>query len=207
MKNNSIKLIISEGYLNFAKENEIINFIDFAWLKNAFIIDYVAEGLIKAGYTNGTISTYDGYFKNLDNTSTYNYIINVIDNKSNDNPKVIGKYVTRDCVNVVQFRSFMYYSSDINNRFCEMNDDTYRHLYIDNEDGLCKSSVDSLTCYSTNLACAEIALSSMDMFISDAFVERKMNEIDFIWVDDTTIYYTDDIKLEGLHSSYIGEIK
>jgi len=207
--NNTIKLIISDDYLNFAKENEITNFIDFAWLKNSFIIDYVASGLIEEGYINGSIATYDGYFKNLDTKSEYNYLINIIDNPSNDNPTIVGKYATRGSVSTVQFRSFMYYESDVNNRYYQMADKTYRHLYVDEKDGLCKSSIDSLTCYSNVLSCSDMALKAMHTFINDSFVFEELNvdDINYIWVDDNKVYYTDDIKLEELNSSYIGELK
>ena len=43
---NRVKLTVSDEYLAFAKEEEIENFIDFSYLSNAFIIDYLADVLI-----------------------------------------------------------------------------------------------------------------------------------------------------------------
>ena len=40
---NRLKLHVSEEYLAYARENGIEKFVDFAWMQNAFITDYLAE--------------------------------------------------------------------------------------------------------------------------------------------------------------------
>ena len=54
-------LRVSEEYLAFARANGIYTFVDFHWMKNAFIADYLADTLISAGYTCGALSSFDGY--------------------------------------------------------------------------------------------------------------------------------------------------
>lgn len=38
-------------------------------MKNAFITDYVADVMIDNGYTLGSLTSYDGFTRNLDQTS------------------------------------------------------------------------------------------------------------------------------------------
>ena len=40
---NQIKLVIGEAYRNYLDAYEITEYLDFGWLTNAFIVDYVAE--------------------------------------------------------------------------------------------------------------------------------------------------------------------
>ncbi len=58
---NQVKLSVSDDYLAFAEKNFISDFIDFSWMKNAFITDYVADVMIENGYTLGSLTSYDGW--------------------------------------------------------------------------------------------------------------------------------------------------
>lgn len=200
---NKIRLSLSPEYLSFAEENEITGFLDFSWLKNAFIIDYVAEALIAKGYINGYISSYDGYFKNLDTEEKYNYTADILDTVEGS-PSRIGQFVSKGTISIVQFRGFMYYQSDTQ-RYYKMNDGTFRHLYIDSTDGLSKSAVSSLTCYSLELSCSQIALQTATAFIADEFVVPSDKNIGFIWSEGQMIKYTDSsLRLENLY--HFGDI-
>ena len=54
-----------DEYADFASQNDIGEYPDFFWLKNAFIVDYIAEHLAENSYIHGTITTYDGYTRHL----------------------------------------------------------------------------------------------------------------------------------------------
>lgn len=197
---NKINLSVSNEYVSFLNEYGITQFINIGWIKNAFIIDYVAEGLVDAGFSNGTLSSYDGYSRNLDNTNTYNYILNILDSPSGF-PSVVGKVAFKESISVVQFRDFMFYQSDIT-RYKEVDSGVYRHYYYDCNDGLSKSSINSLTCYSNSLGCAQIALRSFDLYITDLFEFASNEDIDYIFCDGSKISYTQNIKIEGLYNNY-----
>lgn len=62
---NQAKLYVSEEYLAYAEENELTGFLDFGFLKNAFVVDAVAETLEDAGLTNGVLTTTDGFSRSL----------------------------------------------------------------------------------------------------------------------------------------------
>lgn len=62
---NKLRLNVSDEYADFASQNDIVEYLDFFWLKNAFIVDYIAEHLAENSYIHGTITTYDGYTRHL----------------------------------------------------------------------------------------------------------------------------------------------
>lgn len=73
---NKIKLNVSEEYLEFAEDNALDRFIDFYWMKNAYICDYLAERISSSGYTHGVISSYDGFARCLSKTDeTFEHVI------------------------------------------------------------------------------------------------------------------------------------
>ena len=64
---NQVRLSVSDDYL--ALQRRIyFGFIDFRD-ENAFITDYVADVMIDNGYTLGSLTSYDGFTRNLDQTS------------------------------------------------------------------------------------------------------------------------------------------
>ncbi|MCD8014832.1 MAG: hypothetical protein LUG99_16995 [Lachnospiraceae bacterium] len=58
-------LFVSDDHLAYAEETGFLSYIDFFWMKNAFIIDYLTDTLIEKGYTQGASSSYDGFDRNL----------------------------------------------------------------------------------------------------------------------------------------------
>lgn len=198
LSNNTINLYVSEDYINYLNENDVFYYIDFGFLKNSFIIDYIAENLLLAGYNKGNIKSYDGYFVNLDSSLDYNFVIDVLDNVNNFGSRVCN-FTVKGKTSVVQFRNFMYYQNDIY-RYVKMPDNSYRHIYIDHNDGLSKSSTNSLTSYSTELSCSEIALKTYEGFISDNFSLAATDQIKQVWIVNTSIYYNDQsISLQNLY--------
>lgn len=65
------RLVLSEQYAAFAKTSGITSFASFAWLENALIVDYVADGLIAEGYRLGTLASFDGFSRNLGTEEGY----------------------------------------------------------------------------------------------------------------------------------------
>ena len=67
---NQVRLYVSTEYLAYAGREEIDDFIGFSWTANAFIADYLAQELTALGYTRGTLTSYDGFIRNLDGSGT-----------------------------------------------------------------------------------------------------------------------------------------
>ena len=62
---NRVRLSVSPEYAAFAAENGVTAYLDFFWLKNAFLVDYAAECLREEGLTAGMLASVDGFVCNL----------------------------------------------------------------------------------------------------------------------------------------------
>ena len=193
MDNNQVRLVVSDAYLAFSQENEITVFTDFGWMRNAFIIDYFADALIEAGFTNGFISSYDGFTRNLD-TSGEMFSLNLFDRQDSSiylpgtmqYSKPISIVFLRDYP-MSQRDSFHYYTFT-NGRIVSS--------YLDAADGMSKCAVDSLTGYSYNAGCAQILLQQIPVFIADSWNEASVSAmaqsgVYSIWFEGTSVYCND----------------
>lgn len=88
-KDGGAILRVSEVYLSFAKENEIENFIDFYYWKNAFILGAVSDELVEKGYRAGIISSVEGFSRAL---GTGEYAVDKYDLK--DGKVVLSESIT-----------------------------------------------------------------------------------------------------------------
>ena len=190
---NTVRLNVSEEYQAFADASGFENFIDFYWLKNAFITDYLADGLIEEGYTHGCITSYDGFVKNLgDSEETFSYTIYKRVDSDIYQPASI-EYT--GAMSIVYLRDYML--SDIDTaHYYEMDDGTTLSCYVDIEDGTCKSSISDLVSYSSEKSCAEILLDIVSVYVTDEWDQTAAlglsdNSIYVIYSDSETVYYND----------------
>ncbi|MBD5394387.1 MAG: hypothetical protein HDR71_08965 [Lachnospiraceae bacterium] len=189
---NRIVLRVAEEYLTFASENEIESFIDFYWMKNAFIADYLAEEILSAGYSRGCISSVDGFTRNLDHSGeTYSYtfydrtdsMIYPAANVQYSGPSGIV-YLHDYALNSEQLLFYVYKSGEI------------RTPYLDAQDGFCKSACSDLVCYSSEFGCSEILLRMLPVYIADtlqkdSLAELAGEEIFSIYSENGRICYND----------------
>ena len=192
--NNKVKLNVSPEFQAFAQENSIDNFIDFFWAKNAFVVDYIADSLVEKGYVYGTLSAYDGFMRNFDIRENVSYAYNLIAQYAG-NAYDVGRYEYVGKNSIVFLRSFKTNELDMN--YYRYEDGTQRHAYVDANDGLCKNSLDTLIAYSDDATCAEVLLSVMPVYISDAFEQEKLislseNGIYSIWFDGTLLRHSEE---------------
>lgn len=190
---NTICLKVSDEYLKYVEENYITSFIDFAWLKNAFVTDYLADYMIAKGYTLGTISSYDGFSRNLDDSDT-SYSFNIYD-KVADSLYGAGIMQYSGAQSIVFMHDYPINSMDAN-RFYTMEDGEIRSFYLDVLDGKCRSSINNLVSYSDTHSCAEVLMQMIPVYITDTFEEAKIselqtNDIYSIFCDEYVIYHND----------------
>ena len=78
-------------------------------------------------------------------------------------------------------------------------------LYFDESDGINKYSKDMITFYSKNLSCLEITLATYKQFIKSTYSDAFYDEIDFIYVENYDIKYSDsNIKFNKINYGYRG---
>lgn len=191
---NQVLLTVSDEYLAFAEENGIDVFLDLGWMKNAFIIDYMASALKQNGYTNGYISSYDGFTRNLD-VSGKGYSLNIIDRLENSAyPAAVLNYSGETAI--VFLRNYPLSQKDVL-YYYSWSDGVITTHYIDPSDGYSKSSTDNMVAYGSGVGCAEILLRMCPVYIADSFDEsaaRAMTScgIYAIWFEGTKLYTSGD---------------
>lgn len=199
---NRVCLRVAGEYLAFASENEIENFIDFYWMKNAFIADYLAEEIHSAGFSRGCISSVDGFIRNLDSSGeSYAYIFYdradstiypAADIQYHGPASIV--YLHDYALNSAQGRYYYAYSNG-----------EIRTPYLDARDGLCRSAGSDLVCYSGASGCGEILLQMRPIYIADTFQRDALaglaeEGIYSIYGEDGRIYYNDaDLELTPLY--------
>ncbi|MCD8111056.1 MAG: hypothetical protein LUE14_13390 [Clostridiales bacterium] len=162
--NNQVCLYVSEEYLSYAEENGITDFVNFSWMKNAFIIDYIADTFIEYGYTNGCITSYDGFVRNLDERDiSYSFAIYSRSGHIVEQPAI---FQYSGACSIVYLRNYMMSEKDAAHYY-EMSDGGIRTVYLDPADGLCKSAVNDLVSYSSEQNCAGVLLSMHAFYIAE----------------------------------------
>lgn len=170
---NRICLRVADEYLAFAAENEIESFIDFYWMKNAFIIDYLAEEILAAGYSRGCISSVDGFTRNLDRSGerfAFPFYERV---DSSIYPVADVQYTGPS--SIVYLHDYGLDSSQ-QYYYAYSNGET-RTPYLDARDGLCKSAVSDLVCHSSDAGCGQILLRMIPVYIADTFRKDALDQL------------------------------
>lgn len=195
---NRICLHVDEAYLAYAQENGIEEFIDFGWMRNAFVIDYMAEQLVSAGYTNGYLASYEGFTRNLmDTDQSFSLNLFNLEGKDITIPAVLD-YVGR--TSIVFLHSYPLDELDTWSNYV-YEDGSIVTAMIDPEDGVSKSSLNNLVSYSKDFGCAEILMNMAPVFVTDTFRTEAANvltdrQIYSVWFEGGNLYYNDaDLKL------------
>ena len=185
-----VRLNVSDDYLAYCKAEQIDTFVDFYWMRNAFIIDYFAESLQEAGFIHGYISSYDGLVRNLDEGGQ-EFTLNIC-------AQVDRVTYAAAALTYPGGRNFVYlrdFQIDAAHDRCyfNMGDGEFRTAYIDPADGLCKSSADSLILYSDTEGCADMLLSALPVYISDGAMEGPAGDTAAfsLWTAGDSILYND----------------
>mgnify|MGYP000381736068 CR=1 FL=1 len=176
MGDNTVQLYVSESYLAFARENGIVDFVDLYLLQDAFIVDYLAETIEKAGYNRGMLSSYDGYTRCLSEsqisytTPLYNPVDATHVEKAADVQVMGGTALVQMHSMPFNARKELYY-------YQFKNGDT-RTAYLDEKDGLCKAAVPVLFATSREMSCAEAALRLMPFYAADTLDENGLKALE-----------------------------
>ncbi len=188
---NQVKLCLSEEYQHFAQEQEITTFLDFGWMRNAFMADYLAGTLADAGFTDGYLVSYDGFTRNLDNRAQ-DYSVNLFDRQGSD-IYMPARLHYNGPMAIVSLRDYPMMDNDRWHYYAYQSGRIVT-VFLDPADCKSGSSVDTLVSYSSELGCAEILMQTAGVFTADYFdaaVLLKADNVSSIWFEDQTLYYTD----------------
>lgn len=190
---NRVRLHVSEDYLHFVQEWEIETLLDFGWMKNAFIADYIADFLAENGFCNGYLSSYDGFTRNLD-PREQTYYFNIFDRQGTD-IYVPARMCYTAPTSIVFLRNYPMTEEDRWSYYAYASGETVT-AFLDPADCVSKSAVDNLVFYSADLGCAEILLQTAPIFISDDFRAESLRKLAekglyAIWCEGNHLMYND----------------
>ena len=188
--NNQVTLHISDEYLAFARENGVEAFLDFGWMKNAFVADFLADALTQKGFTQGYLVSYDGFGRYLEGAFT----LSLPDRVGYDIYRP-GVFSLNGPVSTVNFRNYPLSDGD-GWRYFAFRSGSIASVYVDPADGVCKSATDNLACYSKDTNCAQMVLNCAPLFLTEVLDEAALLElgaegIHTIWAEGKEIRYTD----------------
>lgn len=201
-------LNVSPEYQAFAAENEVGGYLDIHWMKNGFIIDYFADVMTEAGYTDGYFGSYDGFTRNLHNANE-SYSFNIFDLVDNG-VYLAGRMEYARPMSIVYLRSYPVSETDSWHYYAYA-DGRIVNTYIDPANGLSAGAVDSLVSYSETAGCAEILVQMLPVYVAQELDTTPLQSmagdgIYSVWCQDQVIYHNDaDLHLydllneDGLH--------
>lgn len=193
LADGQVRLNVSDAYVSFAQQYEITEFLDFGWMTNAFVADYLADVLARNGFTNGFVSSYDGFTRNLDNRGEQ-FSLNLFDRQDTSIYLSAIMQYNRP-ISIVFLRDFPMSPKDSFHYYAFSNGRVVT-TFVDPADGMSKSSVSSLTGYSYDLGCAEVLLQLAPVFVSDMLDADALEElttagIHSLWFDGRVLYCND----------------
>lgn len=201
---NTVRLNVSAEYLQYAAENGITTYVDFSWMKNAFIVDYLADLMTSNGFTNGYFASFDGFFRSMNPGISYSFDLY---DRVDGSPRIVGRVTGQNAVSRVFLRNYPISTWDTYHYYQLSNGDT-RFPYLDIADGLCKSAVSGMVSYSDSRGCAETLLNMIPVYVADSMDQTAMNAmtakgIYSVYVQDAVIWYNDrDLTVEEIYSNY-----
>lgn len=191
--NYQVRLQLSDACLAFTEEYGIEGWVDFSWLKNAFLIDYLAQCLADNGYTNGYLASYDGFTRNLD-ARGLSYSLNLF-NRSGDTVDIPAVLQYDRPISIVFLRNYPLSDAD-QWHYYGFAEGRILTIFLDAGDGVSKSSLDNLVSYSEGLGCAEVLLKMLPVFVSDSFEENGLaylarDGVYSVWFEGDTLCYNE----------------
>lgn len=190
---NRIRLRVSEEYLAYAAREGIDRFLDFGWMRNAFVADYLAETLAGAGLTHGVLSSDDGFVRCLDSRGTA-FTLNLY-GWEGDRPIEAGSVQYQGPMSIVSLRGFPVTQGDWQ-RFYRLRNGLFRTPFLSPVDGKCRQSVDSLVCWSGDTGCAQLAMAAAPVFVAEEFDPAPLERMAgkgacAVWCEDRVFSSTD----------------
>ena len=191
--NNQVRLKVSSEYLQFLQENEIDTLLDFGWMKNAFIADYLSDTLAEKGFTSGYLSSYDGFTRNLDSRNT-SYSFNLFA-RQGDTVSLPARMNYTGPMSIVFLRNFPMGQQD-SWHYYAFEDGRIVTAFLDSADGMSKSALNNLVSYSSDLGCGEILMQTAPVFIADDFRQETLDALTekgiySIWSEGAALMHND----------------
>ena len=203
---NTVKLEISAELADFGTEYGISTWIDLGWLKNAFILDYLAEEIRKTGYVSGYLLSDDGLVACLDGSDeAYGFDL---DDRIDATVQGCATVGYQGPMIVAVLRDYTLKTDPFLEFYYGYEDATFATAFVDPADGLYKAAVSDLYVFSRTLGAGEAMMLSARFFIADEIDEEALRglrskDTAVVYVKDGKIYYNGDLfQFTGIDEHY-----
>lgn len=200
---DTIELSVSEEYMKYVDENSLDSYVDFYWMKNAFITDYITETLMDAGFENGLLASSDGFvraFSDIKQTASDDgsfvndngYVYKMYNGQGNTIYGV-GSFAYENAMSIVTYKNYAINDND-SLYYYDTRDGRTLNRYLSLEDGQSRAALSEITFMSEDRSCVDLMLSTKGYYISDTFDENgvknlKTDGIYSIYFKDNCAYY------------------
>lgn len=193
LEDNQVIVQVGQGYLDFARENDITDFLDFGWLRNAFVVDYASDILLEKGFADGYLTSYDGFTRSL-SEATQDLNLNLYDRVGTD-IYWPGKMTYSGRKTVVSLRDFPLSTAERWN-YHVYEDGSIASVMVEPDTGRNIGAVSNLVGYSEVIGCAELVLELIPIYFGEETTvqgaERvQEKEIHTVWCSDGAINHTE----------------
>ena len=181
LPDNTLRLEVSQEYLDYARESGVETFVDFGILRNALLCDAAADALVQAGYVQGVLSSLDGYARSLNGEE---FALNIFE-RQNGKIKNVGIVNYSGPAALVSFRAFPATESDMVNYYT-YSDGTVICPYL-NENGISHASAGMLAGLSPSGTAASLALRLLPVFTGEAGGEKALDDLSWVMSRDGVV--------------------
>lgn len=171
---NKACLRVAQEYLAYGQEYGIEVFLDFGWMKNAFIADYMADALAEQGFVKGYLASNDGFTRNLDVRGT-EFTVNVFHRVGND-IRMPANFFYSGPMSIVSLQDYPMSERD-KWTYYAYGDGSFTSVFLDPKDGMTRTAIDGIMAYSRTAGCGEMALKLAPVFISDNFDAEALERL------------------------------
>ena len=192
---NQVCLHVSDAYQAYAAEMGYTAYLDFFWMKNAFLIDYLADTIRGEGYQLGIISSKDGFVRCLDETGEKEYQYPLYHLSGNE-IQSHGTMTYEGPKSIVFFHAYQAGSPDTY-RYYQYQDGTMRTPYLSAADGKDHTAASELLVYSGEYGCADTLLAAFFDYQAESLSGESLKtlasqKIYSVWFENNEIQTTDE---------------
>ena len=186
---------MSDAYQAYAAEMGYTAYLDFFWMKNAFLIDYLADTIRGEGYQLGIISSKDGFVRCLDETGEKEYQYPLYHLSGNE-IQSHGTMTYEGPKSIVFFHAYQAGSPDTY-RYYQYQDGTMRTPYLSAADGKDHTAASELIVYSGEYGCADTLLAAFFDYQAESLSGESLKtlasqKIYSVWFENNEIQTTDE---------------
>lgn len=210
MGDNTLQLTVSDEYLAFAEAYGIDRFIDFYWMTDAFIVDFLAELMESKGYTRGALSSYDGFVRTLkDDRLSYSHY--VYDRLPGGLIAGAARMDYPGGTSLVNLRAFPL-NTQKEHFYYRFKDGTIRTAHASLTDGKSRAALPVLIGTSREMGCAETLLRLLPLYAADRVDETALLRLPAegvypLWCKDLKLISTDPaVTLSEVREGYSVQI-